>query len=100
MVSSRSVGPDPPIRITAGSGLSDFGLVMLAARLKPMLGICTLSSPGSENAAVRDAADAMSSRAISTVCAGMFMRSSRPSVSAHMLTARSPVGGGLLKVML
>ena len=58
----------------------------------------TLSSPGIENAAVRDAADAMSSRAISIICVGMFKRSRPPSASAHRLTARSPAGGGLLNV--
>ena len=98
-VSSRSVGPDPPIRITAGNGVvAAAGLVIDAARLKPRLGMSTLSSPGSENAAVLDAAEAMSSRAISICCAGMFMRNMPPSLSAHRLTARSPAGGGFLNV--
>ena len=65
-----------------------------------MLGIVTLSSPGFEKVEVREAADAMSSRAISTCCAGMFIRNSRPSGSAHRLTARSPAGGGLMSVMV
>ena len=38
-VSSRSVGPEPPIRISAGSGaVALAGLVMVPARLKPMAG--------------------------------------------------------------
>ena len=98
-VSSRSVGPDPPIRITAGSGVvTPGGLVMVAAMLNPMLGIITLSSPGIENAAVRAAADAMSSRAISIICVGMLRRSSPPSGSAHRFINISPAGGGLLRV--
>src|SRR5688500_8489993 len=84
--------------MTAGDMADALDLVIVPARLKPMLGICTLSSPGIENADVRDAADAMSSRAISIICVGMFNRSRPPSASAHRLTARSPAGGGLLNV--
>ncbi len=59
------------------------GFAKLAAMPKPLAGIRTLSSPGIENAVVRVAADAMSSRAISSACAGTLSRSSAPAASVQ-----------------
>ena len=93
---SRSPAVDPPIRMTAGSGpLARAGLATLAARPNPVAGMRTLSSPGTENDVVRVAADAMSSRATSSVCAGTLMRSSAPFASAQTLTRMSAAGCGL-----
>src|SRR5690348_3595488 len=98
-VSSRSVGPEPEMRMTAGEGVdAPCGLVIVAAMLKPSAGIVTGSSPGTEKAEVRDAAEAISSRAMSIICVGMFKRSSVPLVSVQRLIGRSPDGGGLLNV--
>ena len=86
--------------MTAGTRrCAGFGLVIVAARLNPRPGSSTLSSPGRENAAVLDAADAMSSRAISIICAGMFMRSRPPFSIRPQVDAMLPAGGGLVNVI-
>ena len=60
-----------------------------------MAGMDTRSSPGMENAAVRVPADAMSSRASSSICPGMLMRRRPPLASTHTVMSSSPAGGGL-----
>ena len=84
------------MRINAGSGpVAVAGLATLAAMPKPLTRECArLSSPGIENDVVRVAADATSSRAMSSICAGTLMRSSAPEASIHTFTrSRRPAAG-------
>ena len=60
--------------------------------LKPLAAIRTDSSPGIENAVIRDAAEATSSRATSSDCDGTLSRTRRPAASAHSVSCRSPPG--------
>ncbi len=94
-VSSRSVGPEPPISTTAGSWpVADGDLVSVPARMNPVAGMETRSSPGMENAAVRVPAEAMSSRASSSICDGMLRRRRPPLPSTHTVMSSSGAGGG------
>jgi len=78
---------------TAGCGARPVdGSVTVPARLKPLAPMRTDSSPGSENAEMRDAAEATSSRAISSVCAGTLSRTKAPLVSVHRLAVTSAPG--------
>ncbi len=78
---------------TAGCGRRAVGaLVTVAAMLKPLAGTITVSSPSIENADMREAAEATSSRAISSVCAGTLSRTKRPFGSIHRFVVSSPLG--------
>jgi hypothetical protein len=78
---------------TAGSlPLAVGAFVTVAAMLKPLAGTRTVSSPSTEKADMREAAEATSSRAISRVCDGTLSRTKLPPASVHRLTASSPFG--------
>ena len=89
-VSSRSVGPDPPTRMTAGSraaGRRVRGSEIVPASEKPLAGTRTCSSFGATPARRRVDTAPMSSRTTSSACAGMLTRSSRPFSSPQISTS-------------
>ena len=80
MSSSRSAGPPPPTKTTAGpgAGRGAAGFDTVPESEKPLLGILTCSSLGREIGTRRDATDAMSSRTTSSDCSGTLKRNNRP----------------------
>ena len=83
-VSSRSFGPDPEIRMTAGSApVAPSGLDNVPASEKPLASMRTVSSFGRDIVRRRVETAAMSARATSRPCAGTRRRSNRPFSSAQ-----------------
>ena len=75
-------------QVTSSGEIEPFALLNLGYRHK-------FNDQWALIATVRDAADEMSSRAISMVWEGMFIRNRLPEASAQTLMARSPPGGGV-----
>ncbi len=87
---SRSSGPAPAVRITAGLGVvaATAGLDTVPASVKPIAGMRTCSSFGREMAMCRDETDATSVLATSRPCAGAVNSSSRPFSSPQIVKSR------------
>ena len=96
--SSRSIAPEPATRTMAGhfSGAGwlagGVGREMVPARLNPLAGTETSSSPSREIFSLRVEMEATSSRATSNSMLGMLMRTSAPSSSVHNSHGMSPPG--------